>query len=446
MDPGELQMVREVVRPKTPRGDGNWIALTGLALILVVVRPKTPRGDGNSTSISLTSPGEKITSSDPKPRERTETRRRSRRCRCPNRRVVRPKTPRGDGNLQHHHHPAPQLSMSSDPKPREGTETLRRRIRDLFPRIGRQTQNPERGRKLPRRLAITTPTNGRQTQNPERGRKPAKYRLHDTTTTRRQTQNPERGRKLLTMRLPRALFQPSSDPKPREGTETGSRQTGSRRSSPVVRPKTPRGDGNSGSRSATTAPCQSSDPKPREGTETFAKSPRPHRRSACRQTQNPERGRKPLRSHLAHTVEAPVVRPKTPRGDGNLHPESPYARNASNVSSDPKPREGTETRNPAPHPQLRHAPEVVRPKTPRGDGNSKSSTTSAAAACSRSRQTQNPERGRKLNNTFFERGAVESVVRPKTPRGDGNTETQHQPDNLILASSDPKPREGTETF
>ncbi|KCE55530.1 hypothetical protein P500_02918 [Mycobacterium tuberculosis TKK_04_0005] len=23
MDPGELQMVREVVRPKTPRGDGN---------------------------------------------------------------------------------------------------------------------------------------------------------------------------------------------------------------------------------------------------------------------------------------------------------------------------------------------------------------------------------------------------------------------------------------
>ncbi len=98
MDPGELQMVREVVRPKTPRGDGNWIALTGLALILVVVRPKTPRGDGNSTSISLTSPGEKITSSDPKPRERTETRRRSRRCRCPNRRVVRPKTPRGDGN------------------------------------------------------------------------------------------------------------------------------------------------------------------------------------------------------------------------------------------------------------------------------------------------------------------------------------------------------------
>ncbi|KAS84588.1 hypothetical protein AL70_02616, partial [Mycobacterium tuberculosis TKK_03_0115] len=207
--------------------------------------------------------------------------------------VVRPKTPRGDGNLQHHHHPAPQLSMSSDPKPREGTETLRRRIRDLFPRIGRQTQNPERGRKLPRRLAITTPTNGRQTQNPERGRK------------------------LLTMRLPRALFQPSSDPKPREGTETGSRQTGSRRSSPVVRPKTPRGDGNFLSANSSTVPLssrqtqnpergrkhferelvhsppfRSSDPKPREGTET----PRGWRMRCarkCRQTQNPERGRKP---------------------------------------------------------------------------------------------------------------------------------------------------------
>ncbi len=187
--------------------------------------------------------------------------------------------------------------MSSDPKPREGTETLRRRIRDLFPRIGRQTQNPERGRKLPRRLAITTPTNGRQTQNPERGRKLDT----DMTAVPHLTQ--------------------SSDPKPREGTET--RMVG----------------------------------KLALGSES------------SRQTQNPERGRKP--------ASGKSVRSKR------------FQR-------------------------------VVRPKTPRGDGNSKSSTTSAAAACSRSRQTQNPERGRKLNNTFFERGAVESVVRPKTPRGDGN--------------------------
>ncbi|CMN45741.1 Uncharacterised protein [Mycobacterium tuberculosis] len=111
-----------VVRPKTPRGDGNRMDPGELQMVREVVRPKTPRGDGNSTSISLTSPGEKITSSDPKPRERTETRRRSRRCRCPNRRVVRPKTPRGDGNLER---------VTAD-----GTiET------------SRQTQNPERGRK-----------------------------------------------------------------------------------------------------------------------------------------------------------------------------------------------------------------------------------------------------------------------------------------------------------
>ncbi|CNM37167.1 Uncharacterised protein [Mycobacterium tuberculosis] len=57
---------------------------------------------------------------------------------------------------------------------------------------------------------------------------------------------------------------------------------------------TPRGDGNSGSRSATTAPCQSSDPKPREGTETFSTTIIRRLSSACRQTQNPERGRKPF--------------------------------------------------------------------------------------------------------------------------------------------------------
>ncbi|SGP26253.1 Uncharacterised protein [Mycobacterium tuberculosis] len=161
-----------VVRPKTPRGDGNRMDPGELQMVREVVRPKTPRGDGNSTSISLTSPGEKITSSDPKPRERTETRRRSRRCRCPNRRVVRPKTPRGDGNLER---------VTAD----------------------------------------------------------------GTIETSRQTQNPERGRK---------LGEPISD----------------HRTLSVVRPKTPRGDGNF------ITPDQigigvfkSSDPKPREGTETF---------------------------------------------------------------------------------------------------------------------------------------------------------------------------------
>ncbi|KAX95094.1 hypothetical protein AN59_01352, partial [Mycobacterium tuberculosis M1215] len=197
MDPGELQMVREVVRPKTPRGDGNWIALTGLALILVVVRPKTPRGDGNSTSISLTSPGEKITSSDPKPRERTETRRRSRRCRCPNRRVVRPKTPRGDGNTSHALPLARIIHRVVRPKtPRgDGNYTTRRAI----------SQRPPR----------------RQTQNPERGRKPDDEQRH---------------------------------------TEPRIRQ--------VVRPKTPRGDGNFSDHLCGISGLRSSDPKPREGTET----------------------------------------------------------------------------------------------------------------------------------------------------------------------------------
>ncbi|CML50605.1 Uncharacterised protein [Mycobacterium tuberculosis] len=170
------------------------------------------------------------------------------------------------------------------------------------------------------------------------------------------------------------------------------------------------------------------------------------------------------------------------RGDGNLHPESPYARNASNVSSDPKPREGTETRNPAPHPQLRHAPEVVRPKTPRGDGNSitlflsvarlrvssdpkpregtetrgtvppgpapsgssdpkpregtetRKRSTSLTILFSR-RQTQNPERGRKRP---VDGGCVvrASVVRPKTPRGDGN---------ILSANSSTVPLSGRQT-
>ncbi len=87
-------------------------------------------------------------------------------------------------------------------------------------------------------------------------------------------------------------------------------------------------------------------------------------------------------------------------------------------SSDPKPREGTETRNPAPHPQLRHAPEVVRPKTPRGDGNARNRPTWAC-----------PQR----------------VVRPKTPRGDGNSITLFLSVARLRVSSDPKPREGTET-
>ncbi|CKQ45877.1 Uncharacterised protein [Mycobacterium tuberculosis] len=86
-----------------------------------------------------------------------------------------------------------------------------------------------------------------------------------------------------------------------------------------------------------------------------------------RQTQNPERGRKPDGTELSGFYQE-VVRPKTPRGDGNptmasksawvtdpsrqtQNPErgrkhtadDSYVRVTSSQSSDPKPREGTET-------------------------------------------------------------------------------------------------------
>ncbi len=137
----------------------------------------------------------------------------------------------------------------------------------------------------------------------------------------------------------------SSDPKPREGTETRHRHDGGAALDAVVRPKTPRGDGNLCEvTSPTPSKRLSSDPKPREGTETRMVGKLALGSESSRQTQNPERGRKP--------ASGKSVRSKR------------FQR-------------------------------VVRPKTPRGDVNSKSSTTSAAAACSRSRQTQNPERGRK---------------------------------------------------
>ncbi|KCD44630.1 hypothetical protein P472_02932 [Mycobacterium tuberculosis TKK_03_0029] len=61
-----------------------------------------------------------------------------------------------------------------------------------------------------------------------------------------------------------------------------------------------------------------------------------------------------------------VVRPKTPRGDGNLNTE-PCTCRGSGVSSDPKPREGTETMLATIFAVVVLI--VVRPKTPRGDGN-----------------------------------------------------------------------------
>ncbi|CMJ87578.1 Uncharacterised protein [Mycobacterium tuberculosis] len=104
----------------------------------------------------------------------------------------------------------------------------------------------------------------------------------------------------------------------------------------------------------------------REGTETCIRKVRTlETLPTCRQTQNPERGRKPDGTELSGFYQV-VVRPKTPRGDGN-----PTMASKSAWVTDP------------------------------------------------GRQTQNPERGRKRP---VDGGCVvrASVVRPKTPRGDGN--------------------------
>ncbi len=159
----------------------------------------------------------------------------------------------------------------------------------------------------------------------------------------RQTQNPERGRK-----------------RPVDG--------GCVVRASVVRPKTPRGDGN---------PTMASK-------SAWVTDP-------GRQTQNPERGRKLVRHLCLIQVQCPVVRPKTPRGDGNPHGGTWTSATIG----------------------------VVGPKTPRGDGNWTQNRT-GCGRCS-SRQTQNPERGRKR-------------ISPATP----------QP-RYCSMSSDPKPREGTET-
>ncbi|CFK28400.1 Uncharacterised protein [Mycobacterium tuberculosis] len=185
------------------------------------------------------------------------------------------------------------------------------------------------------------------------------------------------------------VFQ-SSDPKPREGTETprGWRMRCARKCRQTQNPE--RGRKHFERELVHSPPFRSSDPKPREGTETSTPSV-PHTGPVpCRQTQNPERGRKPDGTELSGFYQV-VVRPKTPRGDGNPHGGTWTSATIG----------------------------VVGPKTPRGDGNWTQNRT-GCGRCS-SRQTQNPERGRKR-------------ISPATP----------QP-RYCSMSSDPKPREGTET-
>ncbi|KBA44405.1 hypothetical protein AO23_02390, partial [Mycobacterium tuberculosis M1488] len=232
----------------------------------------------------------------------------------------------------------------------------------------------------------------------------------------RQTQNPERGRKLAARHGTAGVARGSSDPKPREGTETGQRSTPALVDFRVVRPKTPRGDGNQVSNGGgnLAATGRSSDPKPREGTETWDICCPPGEMLSEVVRPKTPRGDGNFVDHHCHSLSPRVVRPKTPRGDGNLR--QPFRCDADGRlgSSDPKPREGTETFARVPvsvvnrqssDPKPREGTEtrkrrassdrllVVRPKTPRGDGNP--ATIAPARADDSGRQTQNPERGRK---------------------------------------------------
>ncbi|KAY47351.1 hypothetical protein AN74_04087, partial [Mycobacterium tuberculosis M1294] len=206
---------------------------------------------------------------------------------------------------------------------------------------------------------------------PERGRKHIpRVTAGAHHSSSRQTQNPERGRKRV--KPPPASPGPprSSDPKPREGTETFRRQFVDHEFS------------------------ESSDPKPREGTETLG-IPCADSGFACRQTQNPERGRKPGEQRRRQPGgHGSVVRPKTPRGDGNQVSNGGGNLAATGRSSDPKPRERTETRRRSRRCRCPNR-RVVRPKTPRGDGNFVDHHCHSLSP---------------------------RVVRPKTPRGDGNLE------------------------
>ncbi|KBE08170.1 hypothetical protein AP24_02262 [Mycobacterium tuberculosis M2145] len=187
----------------------------------------------------------------------------------------------------------------------------------------------------------------RQTQNPERGRKLVIASRRAWRADCRQTQNPERGRKRV--KPPPASPGPprSSDPKPREGTETGQRSTPALVDFRVVRPKTPRGDGNQVSNGGgnLAATGRSSDPKPREGTETWDICCPPGEMLSEVVRPKTPRGDGNFVDHHCHSLSPRVVRPKTPRGDGNLR--QPFRCDADGRlgSSDPKPREGTETLN-----------------------------------------------------------------------------------------------------
>ncbi len=262
---------------------------------LHVVRPKTPRGDGNHRGSPALDHAPLVVSSDPKPREGTETF-----CLMLGRQL---------------------LTKSSDPKPREGTETRKRRASS--DRLLVVRPKTPRGDGNNTSVARHTPTN-HQVVRPKTPRGDGNFSDH----------------------LCGISGLRSSDPKPREGTETPMRRHFRLQFQPVVRPKTPRGDGNL--RRASTRGCRlrwSSDPKPREGTETWDICCPPGEMLSEVVRPKTPRGDGNFVDHHCHSLSPRVVRPKTPRGDGNLR--QPFRCDADGRlgSSDPKPREGTETLN-----------------------------------------------------------------------------------------------------
>ncbi|CKU39826.1 Uncharacterised protein [Mycobacterium tuberculosis] len=234
----------------------------------------------------------------------------------------------------------------------------------------------------------------------------------------------------------------SSDPKPREGTETLAEKGIDHESCvDVVRPKTPRGDGNNAGDDfrCCGSHCRQTQ-NPERGRKRTPAPPLTIRQIRRRQTQNPERGRKLAGSGLRVLTSPVVVRPKTPRGDGNPTTSSGIQSHGYARSSDPKPREGTETCiHSSPTRRTSASRQTQNPE--RGRKLVIASRRAWRADC---RQTQNPERGRKHHPTQAPK-SMTSRRQTQNPERGRKLDAESHRVREVQQSSDPKPREGTET-
>ncbi len=193
-----------VVRPKTPRGDGNHRGSPALDHAPLVVSSDPKPREGTETFCLMLGRQLLTKSSDPKPREGTETRKR--RASSDRLLVVRPKTPRGDGNPYRGRRRCERTRRVVRPKtPRgDGNYTTRRAISQRPPR--RQTQNPERGRKRVKPPPASPGPPRSSDPKPREGTETLGIPCADSGFACRQTQNPERGRKLASAVLPVIAF------------------------------------------------------------------------------------------------------------------------------------------------------------------------------------------------------------------------------------------------